>query len=152
MIDINDGIVSELFLAMDTHKVIAQQLIDKLIAETNQPNKTKIAKGHYDSIQNAELFSKQKYLSGGWSFNVHGEHCLFENVITNQKLEVSLLDKASVGNLDPYFFYNFLKTIESFKHLTQYLGHPFKGTYEFFEDLEKKQLLTRISGVQFRRL
>lgn len=75
---------------MDKYKSMAQQLIDKLIAETNQPEKIEIEAGHYYKIQNAELLNTQEILSGNWWFDVHGEHCRFENLTTGQILEVSL--------------------------------------------------------------
>ncbi len=61
----------------------------------------------YYLIENSELISGEKYLSDNWDYDVHGEHCLFENSITGQRLEVSLGDKKSLGNLDPYFFMTF---------------------------------------------
>ncbi len=151
MTNIPYKILDELLLAMEIYNKNARHLIDKLIIETNQPQKTEIVLGNYCYIQNAELFNGREHLSDDWSFNVHGEHCLFENIDTGQRLEVSLVDKSSVDNLDPYFFYNFLETTESLKHLTKYLGHPFNGTFELFKDLERQKILTHISGAEFRK-
>ncbi|MGM1050677.1 MAG: DUF6896 domain-containing protein [Bacillota bacterium] len=96
--------MDELLAAMDTYKAIAQELIDKLISETNQPEKSEIIKGGYYLLSNAELLNGEEHLTGNWYFDVHGEHCMFENLETGQKLEVSLGSTDDIGNVDPYFF------------------------------------------------
>jgi len=151
MTKLSNEIVEELLKAMDNYQTIAERLIDKLITETDQPEKTEIQAGHYYEIQNAELLNGQESLSDNWWFDIHGEHCMFKNLITGQVLEVSFADKASIGNLDPYYFYNFLKTTENLKHLTKYFDNPFKDTLEFFEELGQQKILDHISGVQYRK-
>ncbi|MCG7406550.1 hypothetical protein MH117_03905 [Paenibacillus sp. ACRRX] len=96
--------MDELLAAMDTYKVIAQELIDKLILETNQSEKSEIIKGSYYLLSNAELLNGEEHLTSNWYYDVHGEHCMFENVETGQKLEVSLGRIDDIGNMDPYFF------------------------------------------------
>ncbi|UED69448.1 hypothetical protein [Brevibacillus sp. HD3.3A] len=144
--------VDELLAAMDAYKEIAQELMDKLILETNQPEKSEIIKGSYYLISNAELLNGEEYLSGNWYFDVHGEHCMFENLDTGQKLEASLGNKDDIGNIDPYFFYDFLKTTEDFKHLIQYFANPFGDMLNFFEELEKRKILVHIHGVEYRKI
>lgn len=56
--------VDELLAAMDAYKEIAQELMDKLILETNQPEKSEIIKGSYYLISNAELLNGEEHLSG----------------------------------------------------------------------------------------
>ncbi|WP_042198091.1 DUF6896 domain-containing protein [Paenibacillus camerounensis] len=144
--------VDELLAAMDAYKVIAQGLIDKLILETDQPEKSEIIKGNYYLISNAELLNDEEHLTGNWYFDVHGEHCMFENVDTGQKLEVSLGNKEDVGNVDPSFFYNFLKSTSNFKHLIKYFENPFGDMLNFFEVLEKHKILIHIHGVEYRKV
>lgn len=148
---LNDDIVKELLAAMDTHNAVALFLIDKLIAETDQPDKMEIESGDYFYIQNTSLFNGQEILSDDWRFDVHGEHCRFENNTTGQVIEVALGDRDSVGDLDPYFFYHFLATTENLKHLAKYFDIPFHDTLAYFEALEEQGLLTRISRIQFRK-
>lgn len=151
MNELTNDIEKELVSAIDDFITIAHQLIDKLIRETDQPEKSEIEAGHYYEIQNADLFNGQTNLSDNWWFDVHGEHCLFKNMITNQTLEVSLGNKESIGNLDPYFFYHFLETTEKFKHLTCYFEDPFSDTLAFFEKLTQINILTHTHGVHFRK-
>lgn len=152
MTELTNHIEKELLKAMDDYKTIAQLLIDKLITETDQPEKAEIQAGRYFEIQNADLFNGQENLSDNWWFDVHGEHCLFKNLATGQTLEVSLGNKESIANLDPYFFYNFLETTENFRHLTKYFKNPFNDTLNLFKKLEKKQKMVNIYGVNFRKL
>jgi hypothetical protein len=152
MIELTNHIERELLIAMDKYKAVSELLIDKLITETDQPEKAEIDAGHYYEIQNADLLNRQETLSDNWSFFCHGEHCMFENLITGQILEVSLGSKEDVGNLDPYFFYNFLETTDDFKHLTNFFSNPFTDTFNFFEKLEREQKLTNVYGVNFRKL
>ena len=152
MTELTSDIEQELLKAMDDYKTIAQLLIDKLITETDQPEKAEIQAGRYFEIQNADLFNGQENLSDNWWFDVHGEHCLFRNLITGQTLEVSLGNKESIANLDPYFFYNFLETTENFRHLIKYFKNPFNDTLNFFEKLVKEQKMTNVYGVNFRKL
>lgn len=152
MTELTNNIEQELLTAMDSYKAIAELLIDKLITETDQPEKVQIEAGHYFEIQNADLLNGQENLSDNWWFDVHGEHCMFKNLTTGQILEVSLGSKECIGNLDPYFFYNFLETTKSLKHLTKYFNNPFSDTLNFFEKLEQQKILTNIYDVQFRKL
>lgn len=151
MIKLPKEITEELLRAMDTYTALAEELIYKLISETDQPEKANIKAGHYYEIENAELLNGEENLSDNWSFWVHGEHCKFENTKTGQTLEVSLGNQDSIKHLDPCFFYNFLSTTEDYKHLTKYFTNPFKDTCAFFEELEEQQVLTHVYMLEWRR-
>ncbi|MFS0858448.1 MULTISPECIES: DUF6896 domain-containing protein [Paenibacillus] len=138
--------------AMDTYKRIAQQLIDKLISETSQAEKEEIINGAYHLLSNEEVLNGEEYLSGNWHFDVHGEHCMFENAETGQTLEVSLGSKNDVGNMDPYFFYNFLKSTANYEHLIAYFENPFGDMLNLFERLAAQNVLIHVHGVEYRKL
>lgn len=135
---------------METYKSIAQALMDKLITETDQPERQAILNGQYDEIQNAELLNGEDRLTGEWNFDVHGEHCRFKNALTGQTIEISIINKESIGNMDPYFFFEFLDTTENLRHLTAYFEKPFQDMLSFFEELEQEGVLTRIRGVEYK--
>ena len=149
--DFEDHIVNELLTAISAYEILAEELIQKLIKETDQPEKTKIEKGHYYEIENADLFNGFETLSDNWYFDVHGEHCMFKNLTTKQILEVSLGNKDSIRNIDPSFFYNFLKTTPKFNHLTSFFNQPFQDTLYFFEELERQKILMRVGSVEFSK-
>ncbi|MGV2881195.1 DUF6896 domain-containing protein [Paenibacillus taichungensis] len=138
--------------AMDTYKRIAQELIDKLISETSQAEKSEIIDGAYHLLSNEEVVNGEEYLSGNWHFDVHGEHCMFENAETGQTLEVSLGSKNDVGNMDPYFFYNFLKSTANYEHLIAYFENPFGDMLNLFERLAAQNVLIHVHGVEYRKL
>lgn len=145
-------IIIELLNAMDEFKTTAEELINKVINETKQPEIEAIEKGNYDEIENADFLNGEKILSDNWYYDVHGEHCMFENTITGQTLEVSLGHKEHIANLDPYFFYNFLKTTEHLAHLAKHFESPFKDMLNLFEDLEQKKLLKNIYRIGYRKI
>ncbi|MBF7092484.1 hypothetical protein IUY40_13170 [Flavobacterium sp. ALJ2] len=149
---LQNEIVIELLNAMDEFKTIAELLINKVINETNQSEIEAIKKGNYDEIENADFLNNKKTLSDNWFYDVHGEHCMFENTITRQTLEVSLGHKEHIANLDPYFFYNFIKTTNHLTHLTKYSESPFKDMLDLFEDLEQKKLLKHIDRIEYRKI
>lgn len=60
MTELTNDIELELLKAMDNYKTIAQLLIDKLIAETDEPEKAEIEVGHYYEIQNAAIISSKQ--------------------------------------------------------------------------------------------
>ncbi|WP_433921773.1 DUF6896 domain-containing protein [Paenibacillus taichungensis] len=138
--------------AMETYKRVAQELIDKLISETSQAEKEEIINGAYHLLSNEEVLNGEEYLSGNWHFDVHGEHCMFENAETGQTLEVSLGSKNDVGNMDPYFFYNFLKSTANYEHLIAYFENPFGDMLNLFERLAAQNVLIHVHGVEYRKL
>ena len=110
---------SVLLQALDAHIALAHELMHKLITETDQPEKALIANGHFDEIQNADVRTGGETLSGEWWFDVHGEHCLFHNLVTGQKLEVALGDQDCVATVDAYFFAQFLASSTAFQGLSR---------------------------------
>lgn len=138
--------------AMETYKRVAQELIEKLISETSQSEKEEIINGAYHLLSNEEVLNGEEYLSGNWHFDVHGEHCMFENAETGQTLEVSLGSKNDVGNMDPYFFYNFLKSTAIYEHLIVYFENPFGDMLDLFERLATQNVLIHVHGVEYRKL
>jgi len=140
---LDDKIINELLLAMDTRKSIALTLIQKLISETIQPGIEGIKNGEYYLIENSELVNGKEELSDNWRFDVHGEHCLFINTKTSQELEVYLSNKEGVGNLDPYFFYRFLLTTTEFNHLTLYFKNPFNDMCDLFQKLMENNIMNK---------
>lgn len=142
----------ELLFAMDDYNVTSRLLMDKLIAETNQPEKEKIAAGHYYEIEEADLLNGAETLSDNWWFEVHGEHCFFQNLKTKQQLEVYLGNRESVSNLDPIFFFNFLKTTEKWEYLVQYFENPFADMLNFFEEMVQIHKMENVGGLNFRKI
>lgn len=52
-----------------------------------------------------------------WKYFFHGFHCGFENKKTGQMIEVPLVFSLEFGDLDPYFFTNFIKSTSNYKPL-----------------------------------
>ena len=138
-----------LFQAIDAHIALAQELMHKLITETDQPEKTLIANGHFDEIQNADVYAGGDTLSGAWWFDVHGEHCLFHNLETGQKLEVALGSPDCVATMDAYFFDQFLASSKEFQHLSLCIEEQFGGVLPVFEQLTHENKMQHVRDVVF---
>lgn len=86
------------------------KLVDKLDLELNRdfPMET-FNRLKQDKRQNGKI--------EGWSYYVHGFHCGFENNKTGQLIEVPLVFGLEFGDLDPYFFSNFIKSTPEYRPL-----------------------------------
>ena len=140
-----------LLRAIDAHMALAQELMHKLITETDQPEKALIANRHFDEIQNADVYAGGDVLSGAWWFDVHGEHCLFHNLETGQKLEVALGSPDCVATVDAYFFDQFLASSKEFKHLSLCIEQQFGGVLPVFEQLTRENKMQHVHGVVFSK-
>ena len=139
--------INELLLAMELHKTISNKLIDKVIYETNQPEKEEIIKGNYSRIENTLI----EHLSESWNYNVHGEHCEFTNKKTGQSLEVYLGNEESIEILDPYFFYVFLETTKELKYLSTFFKNPFNDMLKLFKELTEQNLMVNVNGINYKK-
>jgi hypothetical protein len=54
---------------------------------------------------------------GDWHYHPHGFHCNFVNQVTGQDIEVPLTHGLEFGDLDPYFFANFILTTPAYQPL-----------------------------------
>lgn len=134
---------------MNRHSQLAKELIQKVINETEQPQKEDLLKGPHIAIENAVLTNGGELLSGGWYYDVHGEHCCFIHKPSGQRLEVLLLYGTAVACFDPHFFYMFLESTASLKHLTAYFPSPFQDMYIFFVELVNIGVLVHLDRCNF---
>ena len=149
MIQLDVEMESALLQAIDVHMALAHELMHKLITETDQPEKALIANRHFDEIQNADVYAGGDVLSGAWWFDVHGEHCLFHNLETGQKLEVALGSPDCVATVDAYFFAQFLASSKEFQHLSLCIEQQFGGVLPVFEQLTRENKMQHVRGVVF---
>lgn len=64
-------------------------------------------------------------LNDDWNYYLHGAECQFEDVKTNQVVEVIVVTKPEFGYLDCYFFYNYMATTERFKDLAAFFNNDY---------------------------
>ncbi|MBK1897609.1 DUF6896 domain-containing protein [Chryseobacterium paridis] len=81
--------------------------------------KKKIKFNHkFPSIMFNQLKGKeQKGKIGDWKYFIHGFHCHFGNIKTKQKIEVPFMFGMEFGDLDPYFFMQFIKSSTNYHPL-----------------------------------
>lgn len=77
-----------------------------------------------------------------WTFYIHGSHCRFENLRTEQVVEVLYTEKPEFGFLDGFFFYNYMQTTDRFKNLANwFIGEI--NVYEAIRVLSDEGILTK---------
>jgi hypothetical protein len=92
-------------------------------------------------------------LSNGWTYDVHGEHCLFLNTLTQQKIEVSLGNDEMLTDLDPYFFYSFLKSTPTYHSLSELFStNPFKQMCQLFDYLVSENYMQNVNSTAYRKI
>jgi hypothetical protein len=87
------------------YRKLSQELIFQLA------NKFKIEIDPNSPLDSFQPFANRIQFIGtinDWRYNLHGFHCGFENRKTGQVIEVPLVFGLEFGDLDPYFFTNFI--------------------------------------------
>ncbi len=96
------------------YRTLAQDLIFKLAdkfeieIEKENPN---------NSFYKLKREKKQTGTVGDWRYYLHGIHCGFTHMKTKQTIEVNLVHGFEFGDLDPYFFTQFIKSTGCYKPL-----------------------------------
>lgn len=76
-----------------------------------------------------------------WHYAFHGYECRFQNQTTQQVLDVKLGYPGEWGVLDPYFFYEFIKTSLEFQEILALLEDGFHDAARVLDVLEAAGLL-----------
>lgn len=105
-----------------------RQLATKLIYELSSQKKIDIQNEvPYWAFLKYWQKKGQRGVMSDWEYFFHGYHCHFIHKKTKQEIEVSLVFGLEFGDLDPYFFTNFIMSTPDYKPL------PI-GIYVNFED------------------
>ena len=115
------------------YRNLATELINKLANQL----KVSLSSG-LPRVAFCDYYGKKKQggIMGDWHYFFHGHHCWFGNKITGQEIEVPLVYGLEFGELDPYFFCNFIKTT------TEYSPLPVEIDNNFYDG---KQILKKCS-------
>lgn len=91
-------------------KKLLYELVDKLKLKLNEDFPL-------DTFNELKQGKRQIGKIGKWKYFVHGFHCGFENKQSGQLIEVPLVFGLEFGDLDPYFFTNYIKSTPYYKPL-----------------------------------
>lgn len=127
---------------------LAASLMEQILQETEQPEMEKIHSGEYGFVQNTFI----ENLGGDWYYNVHGEHVMFQNRVSGQTLEVFLFNRESLGDLDPYFFHQFLKTTPQYQHLALLFPLAYQDMVCFLDEMTKQGQMLCLDPHRYRRV
>jgi hypothetical protein len=141
--DYNSDFISNILNAINDFESLAQQLLDKVLSETIQNEREEVLQGNLDFLENTDTGE----LVDNWTFEIHGEHCDFTNIDSNQTLTICI-GLNSLKFIDPHFFYNFLKTNKKHKKLISEFPDSFGSVYLLFQQMEELSLLKKVEGFQ----
>ena len=103
----------------------------------------------YNNIANECIWDNCRDLeshSSDWKLDVHGQHCCFVHHNTGQTVEISMWFGTHFGVLDPYFFYDYMKTTPELL-LPVELRDAFHDTRRAMDILEERGRLIRLTGL-----
>ena len=119
-------------------------LADKLGVPNNAFGSEELRFGLSDDQYDGEL-------GDSWHYVFHGHECRFQNQTTKQVLDVKLGYPDEWGVLDPYFFYEFVKTSPEFEEIAVLLEDGFHDTARALDVLEEAGLLGLIADRSGKR-
>ncbi len=96
------------------YRQLGEELLNKLVHKLD----LKLSKDY--PMETFDELKSDKRSSGkveGWNYFVHGFHCGFINIKTKQEIQVSLVFGQEFGDLDPYFFSNFIISTPKYRPL-----------------------------------
>jgi len=70
-----------------------------------------------------------------WKFFFHGFHCCFENVVSNQYIEVPIVFGLEFGDLDPYFFTQYIKSTDRYYPLPVDINDNYQDGLTIIEEM-----------------
>lgn len=108
-----------------------------------------VALASYNQVAPGRLWEECRKLechSAAWDLEVHGQHCRFENRKTGQIVEVSMWFGTEFGVLDPYFFFDYMRTTPCLAPPLE-LRDAFHDTRRAMEILEERGKLAKITGI-----
>ncbi len=92
------------------YKQLAERLIKELAIQLQVEIDFELPiitfKSFYSTSQGGKMYD--------WNYFFHGHHCYFENILTNQKIEVSLVNGSNFGALDRVFFIDYILSTKEY--------------------------------------
>lgn len=113
------------------YKTLAEKLIKELANQLNVEIDFELPlrtfKPFYTSAQAGHMYE--------WDYFFHGHHCHFKNTITQQKIEVSLVNGKNVGTLDPLFFTEYILSTTEYHPLPVSILEPYQDGISIIESI-----------------
>jgi hypothetical protein len=89
---------------------------------------------------------EQKGKVGDWKYFIHGFHCHFGNINTKQEIEVPFMFGMEFGDLDPYFFIQFIKSSTKYYPLPVNIYEDFADGKRIIEVMLNLNLFEKITS------
>lgn len=98
-----------------------------------------IPKDPYANIYNLRLskHTPENRLMDTWKYFLHGHHCRFKNIHTEQQIEVALLFGQDYGVLDPFSFTKYIMSTPDYNPLPVEIYEDFHDGVRILDIMEK---------------
>lgn len=96
------------------YRQLGEELFFRLVKELELELNTDFPLQTFNGLKNGKRSNGKME---EWNYHVHGFHCGFENIKTYQNIEVPLVFGLEFGDLDPYFFTNYIKSTPKYNPL-----------------------------------
>ncbi len=83
-------------------------------------------------------------INSAWKYHFHGKGCSFTNSITEQFLDIQIVNGLEFGELDTYYLMKFIQTTESLKEMSIVLNNEFNNMRKVIEILWMKDYLIEL--------
>tara|TARA_B110000902_G_C14113848_1_gene515419 strand:+ start:64 stop:756 length:693 start_codon:yes stop_codon:yes gene_type:complete len=91
-------------------------------------------------------------INDDWKYHFHGKGCSFTNSITEQFLDVQIINGLEFGELDTYYLMKFIETTESLKEMSLILNDESNNMQKVIEILRMKDYLIELPNENFSGL
>lgn len=90
-------------------------------------------------------------LDKNWKYQFHGDACKFENMVTEQIVDIKINRRENWGAITNFYLLKFIETTDSLKHVFQLINSE-KQIMNLLEEMQKERILINIGEQNFRTL
>ena|SRR6218665_3362512 len=134
-------------------------LIKAIISFNKKANELiKILADRYDLDLTSEnpfgkLLSRRNNLWKGelpdnWTYQFHGSSCKFENIVTKQHLDISIIHGTNYKAINNFFLQKYIETTEELKYIPDIINSP-EIFHKALAQLEKDNVIINIGEYPF---
>lgn len=119
--------------ALDYDK-LSSSLINALILKLGIEVNINFPIGTFNRLKSGDA---SKGEINGWRYYLHGFHCGFTNIKSGQVIEASLVCGDQFGELDPYFFSNYILSTKEYQPLPIKIYHEYHDGVKILDAMER---------------
>ena len=126
------GNLNEFYKCIELFDKTAHYLMN-LMADTFNINLNNSSELH--DLKRNRSDKQRGNINDEWKYHFHGKGCSFTNSITEQFLDVQIINGIEYGELDTYYLMKFIQTTESLKEMSTVLNNESNNMQKVIEIL-----------------